>query len=719
MQNKIINTKNSKEFWNAVKFYKRKPIISNSISPEVWVDFLLNKYASESVPPPIFLDASHPTLDREIDVIELNYVLDSLRSKKAPGTDKITNEFYKALPNEWRSYLLDLLNKILKTQTIPTEWSKILIFVLHKKGDPSVPSNYRIIALINTIVKILTRILEIRLSKWAEDSSILPEGQCGFRKGRGCIDNIFVLYSVLFQQVEMRHKTVYALFVDFEAAFDGVPHYDLWYKLGKIGVSSTIIRFLSKLYSKAELFLMNNLIPVGRGVLQGDSISPLLFSLYIADIEAFFRDNGFSGISINDTADILILLYADDIVILADSPSDMRKKIECLENYCNTVKLKVNISKTKVLPFHKGRLRKSRPFHYKGEEIKICKSYTYLGVEFSSSSRFNVHCASTVTKTKCVSEAVINVLRSSRSDTWESKIKLFETVVLPTATYGAEVWGLSCTEHVEKVQLHYFKRLLLLNNRVSNWALRLETGRIKLENLIFFKSLELFIKILAMPEHRYPKICLKKLMLLSSSRNQLYENRNTQNWVGLLQKQFSLASVTIDWENFENLLTILGEIKWDIAFKHSTALYAADIQQAVHSISCPGYQIINPNFVLGEQFGLKSVFPWARCITQLRLASEYGLYIYLKDKGIYIACNEHCPICNMREEETSTHILVRCPMYSDLRHQFLSKYIYNIVNYDDKVMVLLSHLSVNKMKDVYKFMMNALNVRTYILETTG
>lgn len=167
------------------------------------------------------------------------------------------------------------------------------------------------------------------MSLWAENSGALPEGQSEFRKDRGCIDNIFVLHSILFQNVEFRHKTIYALFVDYEAAFDGVPHYDLWYKLGRVEVSGKIIRFLSQLYRQAELVHMNVSIPVGRGVLQGDSISPLLFSLYISDIEHYFREKGLSGIPIDDSTDILILLYADDIVILADSPSDMRNKIKC------------------------------------------------------------------------------------------------------------------------------------------------------------------------------------------------------------------------------------------------------------------------------------------------------------------------------------------------------------------------------------------------------
>jgi hypothetical protein len=64
--------------------------------------------------------------------------------------------------------------------------------------------------------------------------------------------------------------------------------------------------------------------------------------------------------------DILMLLFADDIVILADSASDLRNKLSCLAEYCVQFKLNVNIEKTKIVPFHKGGLRKRESFYHFG-----------------------------------------------------------------------------------------------------------------------------------------------------------------------------------------------------------------------------------------------------------------------------------------------------------------------------------------------------------------
>lgn len=65
-------------------------------------------------------------------------------------------------------------------------------------------------------------------------------------------------------------------------------------------------------------------IPVSVGVLQSDSLSPLSFILFMADIEDFFRSSGVNGLNINGYIDILLLLYADHLIILAHPQTDLK-----------------------------------------------------------------------------------------------------------------------------------------------------------------------------------------------------------------------------------------------------------------------------------------------------------------------------------------------------------------------------------------------------------
>lgn len=69
--------------------------------------------------------------------------------------------------------------------------------MLFKKGDRSSPDNYKSIALVKSILKVMNQILLNRLMIWAEDSEALPEGQSRFRKGRSCMDNLFCLSSLV------------------------------------------------------------------------------------------------------------------------------------------------------------------------------------------------------------------------------------------------------------------------------------------------------------------------------------------------------------------------------------------------------------------------------------------------------------------------------------------------------------------------------------------
>lgn len=210
------------------------------------------------------------------------------------------------------------------------------------------------IALINAIVKIFTFILNFHISLFCESFHILPESQSGFRKKQGCIDNIFILNAVTQIQLSKPKQKLFVPFVDFSKAFDSVVFDILWKKLYSVGISSKMIRILWALYSNAHTCIKTCTgctppVEITRGVLQGDVLSPLLFTLLLADLDDFLRDNNCKGISNNHYSQINVLAYADDLTLLAGCRSDMWKTIKCLEKYCENIHLKINIAKTKML----------------------------------------------------------------------------------------------------------------------------------------------------------------------------------------------------------------------------------------------------------------------------------------------------------------------------------------------------------------------------------
>lgn len=113
--------------------------------------------------------------------------------------------------------------------------------------------------------------------------------------------------------------------------------------------------------------------------------------MLLADIEDFFRRKGCIGINIDDRSDVLLLLYADDLIIFANGPSDLRRKMQLLSEYCGTVGLTINPKKTTAIRFNgSGNIRKLRSKTLTlynidsglSDEIGVVNSCVYLGVTF-------------------------------------------------------------------------------------------------------------------------------------------------------------------------------------------------------------------------------------------------------------------------------------------------------------------------------------------------
>ena len=277
--------------------------------------------------------------------------------------------------------------------------------------------------------------------------NLIPENQSGFREDRSCSDCIFSLQSTIHLQLRLRKREVYVLFVDFRRAFDSINHNLLWNKLYDIGISAKFIRIIKKLYENATLRVRVGLdlthdFDITEGVLQGESLSPLLFILFISDFEAFFRSRHLEGLNIDGINEIITLFFADDLVILAFSHIDLIKKIEAFRMYCDMFNLNVNVKKTEIVIFKKAGRRKATPeFRYNNVKINIVQNYTYLGVKFTNSALGLQTSNAAVEKSRIATAKIISTLAILRLNSWESNIRLFDSMVISTLLYGRTYMG--------------------------------------------------------------------------------------------------------------------------------------------------------------------------------------------------------------------------------------------------------------------------------------
>jgi len=141
----------------------------------------------------------------------------------------------------------------------------------------------------------------------------------------GTTDNTFVLYGLVNHMIN-NNKHLYCAFIDFSKAFDYVVRENLWLTLIKIGLRGNIWNMIKSMYDnvKSSVKHMNSLsnsFECQLGVRQRECLSPFLFSMFINDLENMFVEKGVNGIDVN-TFKLFLILYADDIVVFANSIQD-------------------------------------------------------------------------------------------------------------------------------------------------------------------------------------------------------------------------------------------------------------------------------------------------------------------------------------------------------------------------------------------------------------
>ncbi|KAL1447409.1 hypothetical protein WDU94_005675 [Cyamophila willieti] len=661
IKQKLSNVKNSSEFWKVINSFKKKSNgKKNDITKEMWethLNTLYNRAVSPTVE--VFLcDAGQEGLTDWFSFSEMEECLKKLKNGKAAGPDMIVNEMYKHLNNT--EYLLSLFNNILEYETLPPDWGETEIFCLHKKGDINTPANYRGIALINTLTKLFTQLLHNRIYKWAEKSNMIPEEQAGFRKGRGCIDQIFVLNSLIQIQLRLPGQKLYACFIDFKFCFDGLRHDVIWQKLFHLGVAGKLIRIFRKLYENAHCRIrMENgeyteRVKINCGVLQGDSASPLLFVLVVSDLVSFLRNRDFSGVQIADRVDVFLLMYADDLVLVGHSKIDLQKKIDSLKQYCDLNGLEVNIDKSKIVVFRRGgKLSVHDKFQYGTHKLEIVKTYTYLGVVFSSSGCFRLHMDHALSKAKVALANIRKIMVDGKMESWESRIHLYETVVKVTLLYAAEVWALRYTEEIEKCQVQFVKSILCLGYNTPNHYLRLETGMVKLELTVIKMALSWLSKTSNGTEDRYTKLCMSRIMHLEQNGNYKKE----YNWFGQIKHLFLKRNVGCELPINEETLT-----------QYRNKLFSEDVHRLNTSTFNSHYkQIKKTEKVETEKYLLFNMsIEKTRVISQIRTQGN-SLCFYIKGTKHRLDTTINCECCNLRTLETIEHVLFECPHYEHLR----------------------------------------------------
>jgi hypothetical protein len=279
----------------------------------------------------------------------------TLATGKAPGPDTLLNETLRYLPDAVLDLVHDMVVKLADGHQIPAALSTSNTVLLYKKGDPTNVNNYRPIGLANSLMKLWTKLLAWVTTEYSEERSILNPGQAGFRPGYYTHIQTQLLAGALEDAKEHR-KDIYMLQIDFTNAFNRVNHSKLLRIMQQLGYPPYLVRLIQTVYANNFTSICTphgptDTLQVSRGTIQGESLSPVLFAIYIEPLLRWLQygDRGYNRHT-SDVAGIRVdgLTYADDLGIIAGSLTAIRCQARKVTLYSEWVDLAPNLSKSFV-----------------------------------------------------------------------------------------------------------------------------------------------------------------------------------------------------------------------------------------------------------------------------------------------------------------------------------------------------------------------------------
>jgi len=409
----------------------------------------------------------------DITIDEVQASLNEMKNKKAPGEDNIPIEAIKEGGPVLLEMVTVLFNKCLEQERVPEAWENAVITLLHKKGDITKLENYRPISLLSHLYKLFMKVLTKRMTKKLDFYQ--PIEQAGFRSGFSTNDHLQVLRSLIEKCNEYKIPIVLC-FIDFEKAFDSVELWSILDSLDECRIDSRYTRTIKHIYMNAtscvKLHKTTDKFQIGKGVRQGDTISPKLFT---SCLETIFKKFDWSEMGININGKFLNnLRFADDIVLIATSMEQIETMLLQLNDESRKIGLKMNMSKTKVMTNIDG----ASPIKIEDGEIEIVDSYKYLGHDM----KLGLDNQTTEIKRRIgLGWAAFGKLRyifKSRMNN-SLKRKVFNMCVLPVLTYGAETLTITkASANKLRVAQRAMERAMLgvsLRDRMTNEWIRQQT----------------------------------------------------------------------------------------------------------------------------------------------------------------------------------------------------------------------------------------------------
>ena len=368
--------------------------------------------------------------------------------------------------------IVKLMQEVWEEEEVVGDWKDAEIVPIPKKGNLQVCDNWRGISLLDVVGKIFARVVQERLQVIAEN--ILPESQCGFRKGRGCIDMIFAARQLV-EKTREHDDSLFVLFIDLRKAYDSVPRSALWRVLEKVGVPPKMLRIIKSFHEgmRAEVRVgtsTTDSIEVRNGLRQGCTLAPTLFNIYYSAVVENWRNRcPVAGVNVrykhgrklvgdrtakSRLAEVRVKesQFADDTAAYATTRDALeqaaREFIHTTEDWGTTV----NINKTKGMAVG-CHLEDSdvAPVQVEGGSIEMVEDFPYLGSNISSDGELKKEISCRIAKAARAFGSLRKSIFQDQNLSVSTKRAVYRAVVMSVLLYGAETWAIKA-EHIRRLK---------------------------------------------------------------------------------------------------------------------------------------------------------------------------------------------------------------------------------------------------------------------------
>lgn len=426
-----------------------------------------------------------------VDVELMTSKLNSLNVSKSQGPDEVHGKLVMELSQEIAPSLLNLFRASLEEGVVPQDFRDAIVVPLHKKGSRDKAENYRPISLTSIIGKIFESIIKDSIARFLKENNLIRDSQHGFTSGRSCLTNLLDFIENVTRELD-NGNCVDVLYLDFAKAFDKVPHKRLLSKLEAHGITGNILRWVDSWLSNRRQKVsvegeLSEWAAVKSGVPQGSVLGPLLFLIYINDIDQDIVSK-FSKFA-DDSKVAKIVNNLDDAEIL-------RNDIVKLQNWTLDWQMEFNSEKCKVM--HIGRKSLNSEYALNNTILKSTEEERDLGVLVDKSFKFSEHCNKVANSANAVIGMIKRTITCRKKDIM---VKLYKALVRPKLEYCVQAWCPYLKKDIDKLEkvqaratrLIYDCRKLNYENRLQYTGLiSLSERRVRGDLIEVFKMLKGF-----------------------------------------------------------------------------------------------------------------------------------------------------------------------------------------------------------------------------------